>query len=124
MGERTEPIRVTDATFEREVIRSPLPVVVDFYADWCAPCRVADPVLRDLSAQLAGRVKFARVNIDEASLVTRSYGIHSIPTYVFVQSGQEKGREVGSMDPAAFRQIVRKYFSKAAKPSGGTRASP
>ena len=123
MGERTEPIRVTDATFEREVIRSALPVVVDFYADWCAPCRVADPVLRDLSAQLAGRVKFAKVNIDEASLVTRSYGIHSIPTYVFVQAGQEKGREVGSMDPVAFRQIVRKYFSKAAA-SGGTRASP
>jgi thioredoxin 1 len=124
VGERTEPIRVTDATFEREVIRSALPVVVDFYADWCAPCRVADPVLRDLSVQLAGRVKFAKVNIDEAAVVTRSYGIHSIPTYVFVQAGQEKGREVGSMDPAAFREIVRKYFSKAARPSGGTRASP
>jgi len=123
VGGRTEPIRVTDATFEREVIRSPLPVVVDFYADWCAPCRVADPVLRDLSVQLAGRVKFAKVNIDEAALVTRSYGIHSIPTYVFVQSGQEKGREVGSVDPAMFRQIVRKYFAKA-RASGGTRASP
>jgi len=123
VGGRTEPIRVTDATFEREVIRSPLPVVVDFYADWCAPCRVADPVLRDLSVQLAGRVKFAKVNIDEAALVTRSYGIHSIPTYVFVQAGQEKGREVGSVDPAMFRQIVRKYFSKA-RASGGTRASP
>jgi len=123
VGGRTEPIRVTDATFEREVIRSPLPVVVDFYADWFAPCRVADPVLRDLSVQLAGRVKFAKVNIDEAALVTRSYGIHSIPTYVFVQAGQEKGREVGSVDPAMFRQIVRKYFSKA-RPSGGTRASP
>ena len=127
MGERTEPIRVTDATFEREVIRSPLPVVVDFYADWCAPCLVAEPVLRDLSVQLSGRVKFAKVNIDEAALVTRSYGIHSIPTYVFVQSGQEKGREVGSVDPAAFRQIVRKYFAKAvsdAGVSGGRRATP
>lgn len=123
MGGRTEPIRVTDATFEREVIRSPLPVVVDFYADWCAPCRVADPLLRDLSAQLAGRVKFAKVNVDEAALVTRSYGIHSIPTYVFVESGQEKGREVGSLDPALFRQIVRKYFAKG-RASAGTRASP
>ena len=123
MGVRTEPVRVTDATFEREVIRSPVPVVVDFYADWCAPCRVAEPVLRDLSSQLAGRVKFAKVNIDEAALVTRSYGIHSIPTYVFVESGQEKGREVGSVDPAVFRQILRKYFAKA-RASGGTRASP
>ena len=123
MGERAEPIRVTDATFEREVIRSPLPVVVDFYADWCAPCRVAEPLLRDLSAQLAGRVKFAKVNIDEAALVTRSYGIHSIPTYVFVQAGQEKGREVGAVDPAVFRQVVRKYFAKP-RVSGGTHASP
>ena len=123
MGERTEPVRVTDETFEREVIRSSIPVVVDFYADWCAPCRVAEPLLRDLSAQLAGRVKFAKVNIDEASLVTRSYGIHSIPTYVFVQAGQEKGREVGAVDAVVFRQILRKYFPKA-RVSGGTRASP
>ena len=122
MGERTEPIRVTDANFEREVIRSTLPVVVDFYADWCAPCRVAEPLLRDLSAQLAGRVKIAKVNVDEAALVTRSYGIHMLPTYVFVQAGQEKGREVGSVDLVAFRESVRKYFSKA-RISGGRRAS-
>ena len=123
MSERTEPVRVTDETFEREVIRSALPVVVDFYADWCAPCRVAEPLLRDLSAQLAGRVKFTMVNVDEAARVTRSYGIHSIPTYVFVQSGQEKGREVGAVDALVFRQILRKYFPRAAV-SGGTRASP
>jgi thioredoxin 1 len=123
VGERAEPVRVTDATFEREVIRSPLPVVVDFYADWCAPCRVAEPLLRDLSAQLAGRVKFAKVNVDEASNVTRSYGIHMIPTYVFVQAGQERGREVGSVDLVAFRQSVRRYFSKT-RISGGRRASP
>jgi thioredoxin 1 len=122
VGERTEPIRVTDATFEREVIRSSLPVVVDFYADWCAPCRVAEPLLRDLSAQMAGRVKFAKVNVDEAALVTRSYGIHMIPTYVFVESGQEKGREVGSVDLVAFRESVRKYFSKG-RVNGGRRAT-
>jgi thioredoxin 1 len=122
VGERTEPIRVTDETFEREVIRSSIPVVVDFYADWCAPCRVAEPLLRDLSAQLAGRVKVAKVNVDEAALVTRSYGIHMLPTYVFVQAGQEKGREVGSVDLVAFREGVRKYFSKA-RVSGGRRAS-
>jgi len=123
VSDRAEPVRVTDATFEREVIRSSLPVVVDFYADWCAPCRVAEPLLRDLSAQLTGRVKFAKVNIDEAALVTRSYGIHSIPTYVFVQAGQEKGREVGAMDSVAFRGILRRYFPKTGV-SGGTRASP
>jgi thioredoxin 1 len=119
-----ELVRVTDETFEVEVIRSPLPVVVDFYADWCVPCRVTEPVFVDLASRLSGRIKFAKVNIDEAAHVTRSYGIHSIPTYLFVQSGQEKGREVGPVDPVEFRSILRRYFADLRRPSGGTPASP
>jgi thioredoxin 1 len=111
VSETIEPIRVNDETFEVEVIRSPLPVVVDFYADWCAPCRATEPVFRDLSERLAGRVKFAKVNVDEASLVTRSYGIHSIPTYLFLRQGHERGREVGPVDPVAFRSILKRHFS-------------
>jgi thioredoxin 1 len=118
-----EPVRVTDATFETEGIRSPLPVVVDFYADWCVPCRVTEPVFVDLAYRLAGRVKFAKVNIDDAASVTRSYGIHSIPTYVFVESGQEKGREVGPVGPVEFRSILRRYFAETARASGGTPAN-
>jgi thioredoxin 1 len=104
------PIRVNDETFETEVIRSPIPVVVDFYADWCAPCLALEPVLRDLSERLAGRVKFTKVNVDEASSVTRSYGIHSIPTYLFVKQGTERGREVGPVDPVQFRAILKRLF--------------
>ncbi len=116
-------VRVDDATFEAEVIRSPLPVVVDFYADWCAPCRVVEPTLRELAVRLSGRVKFAQVNVDEAEVVTRSFGIHAIPTYVFVEAGTERGREVGPIDPVAFRSILRRYFAKGASSSGGTPAS-
>ncbi|HYA10440.1 MAG TPA: thioredoxin domain-containing protein [Thermoplasmata archaeon] len=123
LTERTPMVRVDDATFEAEVIRSPLPVVVDFYADWCAPCRTIQPTLRELAARLSGRVKFARVNVDEAEVVTRSFGIHAIPTYLFVESGTEKGREVGPIDPVAFRAILRRYFAKGAGLSGGTPAS-
>jgi thioredoxin 1 len=123
MENTTGPVQVTDATFESEVIHSPLPVVVDFYADWCVPCRVTEPVLADLATRLAGRVKFAKVNIDDAAGITRSYGIHSIPTYVFVESGQEKGREVGPVGPIAFRTILRRYFSETVRASGGTPAS-
>ena len=112
-------VQVTDATFETEVIRSDLPVVVDFYADWCVPCRATEPMLADLAVRLAGRVKFAKVNIDDAAHITRSYGIDSIPTYVFVESGQEKGREVGPVGPAAFRSILRRYFAETTKVSGG-----
>jgi thioredoxin 1 len=106
------------------VLRSELPVVVDFYADWCLPCRATAPLMRDLSSRLAGRVKFARVDVDEATIVTRSYGIHSIPTYVFVESGHERGREVGPVDPISFREILRRHFTASTgAASGGRRAS-
>lgn len=111
MSDRSEPIRVSDETFELEVIRSPLPVVVDFYADWCAPCRATAPVFRDLSERLEGRVKFAKVNVDEAARVTRSYGIHSIPTYLFLRQGHERGREIGPVDPVLFRSILKRHFT-------------
>ena len=123
MVERTEVVAVDDTSFESEVIRSRLPVVVDFYAEWCAPCRIVEPTLRDLSHRLSGRVKFAKVNVDEAEVVTRSFGIHAIPTYLFVESGTEKGREIGPIDPVALRAMLRRYFPRDSKPSGGTPAS-
>jgi len=120
---RAGMVRVDDTTFEAEVIRSALPVVVDFYADWCAPCRMIEPTLRDLASRLSGRVKFAQVNVDEAEVTTRSFGIHAIPTYLFVESGTERGREVGAIDPVAFRAILKRYFAKGSAASGGTPAS-
>jgi thioredoxin 1 len=119
VSEETDPILVNDATFEEEVIRSPLPVVVDFFADWSVPSRTTEPLLRELSARLAGRVKFAKVNVDESSAVARSYGIHAIPTYLFVHAGQEKGREVGPVGPVEFRSILRKHFAVVDRPSSG-----
>jgi len=122
MTSRPEVVRVDDATFDAEVIRSPVPVVVDFYADWSAPCRSAEPALLELSSRLGGRVKFAKVNVDEATVVTRSFGIHSIPTFLFVASGMERGREVGPLDPAAMQAMLRRYFP-ARSASGGTPAT-
>ena len=113
MSGAPELIVVTDETFESEVIRSNVPVVVDFYADWCGPCKVAEPILVELSSRLQGRVKFAKVNVDESGTTSRSFGIHSIPTYLFVEKGRERGREVGAFDAAEFRSILRRYFSFA-----------
>lgn len=119
---------VTDATFGREVIDSPLPVVVNFTAEWCAPCRITEPILNELSRKLDGKVKFAKVDVDEAGTVTRTYGIHSIPTYLFVQAGQEKGREIGPVEPVEFRTILKRYFDfvepRSSRASGGKPASP
>lgn len=103
-------VHVTDETFESEVLRSPLPVLVDFYADWCAPCKSAEPVLVQLSQNLSGRIKFTKVNVDESGNVTRSYGIHSIPTYLFVDKGRERGRELALTAPTEFRTVLKRYF--------------
>ncbi|MHB8352739.1 MAG: thioredoxin [Thermoplasmata archaeon] len=110
MGESRELLLVTDDTFELEVLRSQIPVVVDFYADWCAPCRAAEPVLAQISRNLVGKVKFAKVNVDESGTVAQSYGITSIPTYLFVAGGREQGRELGLVAPTEFRSVLRRYF--------------
>ena len=102
---------VTDETFDAEVIRSPLPVVVNFFAEWCIPSRTAEPVLEALSDRLNGRVKFTKMDVNDSSTTVGSFGIHSIPTYLFVAQGREKGREVGVVGPREFRTILQRHFS-------------
>ena len=101
------------------MVRSLLPVVVDFYADWCGPCRTTEPTVQELAEKLSGRVKFATVNVDEAVGVTRSYGIQALPTFLFVEEGEEKARAVGPIDPIAFRRILARHFALAARAPGG-----
>jgi thioredoxin 1 len=113
LSDSTELILVTDETFDHEVIRSALPVVVDFYADWCAPCKTVEPVLVELSASLSGKIKFTKINVDDSDRVTRSFGIHSIPTYLFLDHGREKGREIGPVGPTEFRTILKRHFAFA-----------
>jgi thioredoxin 1 len=113
MSDESELMLVTEETFEREVLKAPVPVVVDFYADWCGPCKSAEPILRQLSANLTGKVKFAKVNVDESDSLSRSFGIHSIPTYLFVHGGEEKGREIGAIEAKEFRSILQRYFAFA-----------
>ena len=104
-------VLVTDDTFEDEVIHSRLPVVVDFYADWSVPSRAAELSLESLSQSLTGRVKFTKVNVNDSSAVANSFGIHTIPTYLFLDEGREKGREVGIVGPRELRTILQKHFS-------------
>ena len=95
--------------------------MVDFYAEWCGPHREFIPLVRELAQQLAGRARFVDVNIDEAATVTRSYGIHTLPTFLFVDSGREKSRAVGAIAPKVFRAMVARHVAAA---SGDTVGRP
>ncbi len=101
---------VDDAGFEREVRGSDVPVVLDFWAEWCPPCRALAPTFEELAKQYAGRVRFMKLNVDENQQVPQRFGIKGIPTLVFFDGGREVERIVGASSqrgPRAHRRQVR-----------------
>jgi len=101
-------VTVTDATFAAEVERSPLPVLVDAWAPWCAPCRSIAPAIEELAAEHAGRVRFAKLNVDENPATASRFGIQSIPTLLVMQGGREIDRIIGALPkPEIARRLQR-----------------
>ena len=90
-----EPVTVTDATFSAEVERSPLPVVLDLWAAWCGPCRILAPVIDELASDMAGRVRFAKLNVDENPATAARFNVRSLPTLLVLKAGKEIDRIVG-----------------------------
>jgi thioredoxin len=90
-----KPITVTDASFPADVERSPLPVLVDAWAAWCMPCRTIAPVIEELAAEMAGRVRVAKLNVDENPDTASRFDLRSIPTLLIFKGGQEIDRIVG-----------------------------
>jgi len=88
-------IQVTDATFQQEVLESPVPVLVDFYADWCAPCRAASPVIDALAEEYAGKIKVVKVNVDTDSAKAGENGVRGIPNFILFKGGQRVSQFVG-----------------------------
>jgi thioredoxin 2 len=90
-----KPVAVTDATFSDEVERSPLPVLLDMWAAWCGPCRVIAPVIDELAGEMAGRVRIAKLNVDENPMTAARFNVRSIPTLLVFKAGREVDRIVG-----------------------------
>jgi thioredoxin 2 len=89
------PVSVTDATFAEEVERSPVPVLLDLWAPWCGPCRMIAPVLESLASEWAGRVRIAKLNVDENPATASRFNARSIPLLVFIKDGREVDRLIG-----------------------------
>ncbi len=90
-------VYTTDASFEADVIKTELPVLVDFLAEWCGPCRMVAPILDDLSKEYAGRLKIVKVNVDENSVSAATYGVRGIPTLLLFKNGQVVETKVGAL---------------------------
>jgi thioredoxin 2 len=90
-----KPVIVTDATFAAEVERSPLPVLVDAWAAWCGPCRMIAPVVDELAEEMVGRVRVAKLNVDENPMTASRFGLRSIPTLLVIKGGREVDRILG-----------------------------
>lgn len=96
----------TDKTFEQEVLRSPQPVLVDFWAPWCGPCRMVEPILEKLAREMNGRLRVVKVNVDENPATAQRYGVQSIPTMMVVKNGQVTDRWAGALPEVALRNRV------------------
>ena len=106
-----KPVKVTDATFAAEVDRWPVPVVVDLWAPWCGPCRILEPVIEELATEMAGRVRFAKLNVDENPATASRFTVQSIPTLLVIRGGREIDRMVGVLPKS---EIVRRLERVAA----------
>ncbi len=101
-----KPITITDDNFETEVVNSNIPVVVDFWAEWCGPCRIIAPIMEDLATQYEGKVKVGKLDVDSNPQTAVKFGVRSIPTVLFFKNGELKDTVIGAVSKSAFEQKI------------------
>jgi thioredoxin 2 len=107
------PVPITDDDFERVVKESGIPVVVDFYADWCQPCKVMAPIFDEAARQRVGRVLFTKMNTDRHPQASVRYGIRGIPTFIVFRAGEEVARQVGAVPAPQLHQLLDRVSADA-----------
>jgi thioredoxin 1 len=107
----SKPAEVTDSTFETEVLKSDKPVLVDFWAPWCGPCRMVAPVVEELSDEYSGKVKFLKLNTDDNMNTAAAYGIRSIPTLLMFKGGQPVEQIIGFRPKGDLKRVIDKALS-------------
>lgn len=110
-GEGNQPVTLTDANFMNEVVESAVPVLVDFWAPWCAPCRVVGPTIEELAGDYDGRVKVAKLNVDENQEIAGALRIMSIPTVALFQGNQVLDYRVGAYPKTEYAQMLDKALT-------------
>jgi len=105
-----EPIHTTDADFEKVVMQSSLPVIVDFWAPWCGPCKMVAPILDKLAQEQEGKLVVVKVNTDDYSEWMQKFGIQGIPTLLFVAGGKVVHRQVGALPERMLREVVTQFM--------------
>lgn len=103
---------ITSETFDKEVIDSSTPVLVDFFATWCGPCKMVGPTLEKLSEEYTGKVKFAKIDIDNAENLAVKYSVYSVPSMLIFQNGTEAGRIVGALPANEISKKLNEFIEK------------
>ena len=98
---------VTDTTFESEVVQSKTPVLIDFYAQWCGPCKMMAPIIDDIAREYNGKLKVVKVDVDESGETAARFGVTAMPTFVVVKDGKETFRRIGAASKSAFVSELR-----------------
>ena len=113
-----KPFRLTDRNFQQEVLESRVPVLVDFWASWCPPCKMVEPVLDELATEYAGRLKVGKLNVDRNPGITQRYQVVGVPTFVVFQTGKAVQRKTGAQSKQQLLRLLGDVLDAEEKPEG------
>jgi thioredoxin 1 len=103
-------VHLTDAEFEEKVLKSPEPVLVDYWAEWCGPCKMIAPVLEEIASEYAGKLTIAKLNIDDNPATPQRFGVRGIPTLMLFKNGEVEGTKVGAMSKSQLAAFLDTYL--------------